>query len=147
MEKPDNCRKYDAAFRTETLRIVAESRSTPVGARALNLDPKLLYKWPRDALPAGPAEVHEERQLRVANRWLAQELEISKQAIPLFFGYPTDARSCYPFIDQQRGSYCVRLRYQVVEVAPAVITLGANKPLARYQRCVRGVGSGAGKHL
>lgn len=27
--------------------------------------------------------------------------------------------SCYPFMDQQRGSYCVRLLYQVLEVAPA----------------------------
>lgn len=91
MEKPDKCRKYDAAFRTETLRMVAESRSTPVAARALNLEPKLLYKWQRDAhpaLPADPAEALEERQLRAANRQLAQELEISKKAIAIFSASP-----------------------------------------------------------
>ncbi|HEX8350897.1 MAG TPA: transposase [Hymenobacter sp.] len=91
MEKPDKCRKYDAAFRTETLRMVAESRSTPVAARALNLYPKLLYKWQRDAqpaLPADPAEALKERQLRTANRRLAQELEISKKAIAIFSASP-----------------------------------------------------------
>jgi len=36
-------------FRAEALQVVAESRSTPPAARALNLDPKLLYKWQRDA--------------------------------------------------------------------------------------------------
>lgn len=27
--------------------------------------------------------------------------------------------SCYPFMDQQRGRYCVWLLYQILEVAPA----------------------------
>ena len=81
MEKPDKRRKYDAAFRAEALRVVAESRSTPAAARALNLDSKLLYKWQRDALPALPADPAEVRQLRAANRRLAQELEILKKAI------------------------------------------------------------------
>ena len=86
MEKPDKRRKYDAAFRTEALRVVAESRSTPA-ARALNLDPKLLYKWQRDAqpaLPADPVEALEVRQLRATNRRLAQELDILKKAIAIF---------------------------------------------------------------
>lgn len=86
MEKPDKRRKYDAAFRAEALRVVAESRSTPAAARALNLDPKLRYKWQRDAqpaLPADPAEAAEVRQLRAANRRLAQELEILKKAIAI----------------------------------------------------------------
>ncbi|HEX8350896.1 MAG TPA: hypothetical protein VF598_13115 [Hymenobacter sp.] len=34
--------------------------------------------------------------------------------------------SCYPFVDQQRGSYCVRLLYQVLEVAmPEELVLSA----------------------
>ncbi|GAA4043513.1 hypothetical protein GCM10022409_31900 [Hymenobacter glaciei] len=91
MGKPDKCRKYDAALRTETLRMVAESRSIPVAARALNLDLKLLYKWQRDAhpaLPAAPVEALEVRQLRTANRRLAQELEISRKAIAIFLASP-----------------------------------------------------------
>ncbi|MGI4873455.1 MAG: transposase [Janthinobacterium lividum] len=91
MEKPDKRRKYDAAFRAEALRVVAESRSTPTAARTLNLDPKLLYKWQRDAqptLPADPAEALEMRQLRATNRRLAQELEILKKAIAIFSTTP-----------------------------------------------------------
>ena len=87
MEKPDKRRTYDAAFRAEALRVVAESRSTPAAARALNLDPRLLYKWQRDAqpaLPADPAEALEVRQLRAANRRLAQELEMLKKTIAIF---------------------------------------------------------------
>jgi len=37
-------RKYDAAFRAEALRLASESRSTQAAARALNINPKLLYK-------------------------------------------------------------------------------------------------------
>ncbi|SET98764.1 transposase [Hymenobacter actinosclerus] len=90
MEKPDKRRKYDAAFRTEALRVVAESRSTPAAARALNLDPKLLYKWQKEALTPvaaargadlDPATAAELRQLRALSRRQAQELEILKKAI------------------------------------------------------------------
>lgn len=89
MEKPDKRRKYDAAFRAEALRVVAESRSTPAAARALNLDPKLLYRWQRDTQPALPADAAAEvRQLRAANRRLAQELEILKKAIAIFSSAP-----------------------------------------------------------
>jgi transposase-like protein len=67
--------------------MVAESRSNPVAARALNLYPKLLYKGKREvqpALSAVPVEALEERQLRAANRRLAQELKISKKAVAFF---------------------------------------------------------------
>ena len=40
ISKPDNRRKYDAAFRAKALRLAAQSRSTPAAARALNVDPK-----------------------------------------------------------------------------------------------------------
>ena len=53
--KPDKRRKYDAAFRAEALRLAEQSRSTQAAARALNIDPKLLLKWQRDAQPALPA--------------------------------------------------------------------------------------------
>ena len=43
--KPTTRRKYAAAFRIEALRLAGESRSTQAAARALNINPKLLYKW------------------------------------------------------------------------------------------------------
>ena len=43
-------RRYDAAFRAEALRLASESRSTQTAARALNIDPKRLYKWQKEAL-------------------------------------------------------------------------------------------------
>jgi transposase len=92
MEKPDKRRKYDAAFKAEALRIVRESRSTQAAARALNISPKLLYKWQQEALPAlpaDPAEAAEVRQLRAADKRLAQELEILKKAIAIFSTPPT----------------------------------------------------------
>jgi transposase len=87
MEKPDKRRRYDAAFKAEALRIVSESRSTQAAARTLNSSPKLLYKWQQEALPAlptDPVEAAEVRQLRAANKRLAQELEILKKAIAIF---------------------------------------------------------------
>jgi transposase len=92
MEKPDKRRKYDAAFKAEALRVASESRSTQAAARALNLNPKLLYKWQQEALPALPsdaAEAAEVRHLRAANKRLAQELEILKKAIAIFSTPPT----------------------------------------------------------
>jgi transposase len=92
MEKPDKRRKYDSAFKAEALRMARESRSTQAAARALNLNPKLLYRWQQEALPALPAdpsEAAEVRQLRAANKRLAQELEILKKAIAIFSSPPT----------------------------------------------------------
>ncbi len=84
--------RYDAAFRTEALRLASESRSTLAAARALNMDPKRLYAWQKAAqqpLPADPAEAAEVRALRQANKRLAQELEILKKAIAIFSSTPT----------------------------------------------------------
>lgn len=41
---PTKRRRYDAAFQAEALRLAAESRSTQAAARALNIDPKRIYK-------------------------------------------------------------------------------------------------------
>ena len=88
--QPAKRRRYDAAFRAEALRLASESRSTQAAARALNIDPKRLYKWQKEALTPmaaargaelDPATAAELRQLRAANRRQAQELEILKQAI------------------------------------------------------------------
>ena len=86
-------RRYDAAFRAEALRLAGENRSTQAAARALNSNPKLLYKWQKEALTPvaaargaelDPATAAELRQLRAANRRQAQELDILKKAIAIF---------------------------------------------------------------
>ena len=91
--KPDNRRKYDAAFRAEALRLAAQSRSTQAAARALNIDPKRIYQWQKTAqtpvsaalgAALDPATALELRQLRAANRRQVQELDILKKAIAIF---------------------------------------------------------------
>ncbi len=91
--QPSKRRRYDAAFRVEALRLAGESRSTQAAARALNIDPKRLYKWQKEALTPvaaargaelDPATAAELRQLRAANRRQAQELDILKKAIAIF---------------------------------------------------------------
>ena len=41
--KLDKRRKYDAALSAEAQRLVKQSRSAQAAARALNIDPKLIY--------------------------------------------------------------------------------------------------------
>ena len=86
-------RRYDAAFRTEALRLAEQSRSTQAAARALNVNPKLLYKWQKEALTPvaaargaelDPATAAELRHLRALSRRQAQELTILKKAIVIF---------------------------------------------------------------
>jgi transposase len=75
MEKPGKRREYDVAFKAEALLVASESRSTQAAAHALNMNPKSLYKWQQEALPALPADptvTAEVRQLRAANKRLAQ---------------------------------------------------------------------------
>ena len=90
--QPTKRRRYDAAFRAEALRLASESRSTQAAARALDTNPKLRYKWQKEALTPvaaareselDPATAAELRQLRtLAQRQAqAQELEILKKAI------------------------------------------------------------------
>jgi transposase len=84
--QPAKRRRYDTAFWAEALQLASESHSTQAAARALNIDPKRICKWRKEALtpvaargteldPATTADLH---QLRAANRRQAQELEILK---------------------------------------------------------------------
>ena len=91
--QPAKRRRYDAAFRAEALRFASESRSTQAAARALNITPKLLYKWQKEVLTPvaaalgaqlDPATAAELRHLRAANRRQAQELEMLKKPLPSF---------------------------------------------------------------
>jgi len=73
MEKapPTKQPRYDAAFRTEALRLASESRSTLAAARALNINAKLRYQWQKAAQqpsPADPQEAAEVRALRAQVR-------------------------------------------------------------------------------
>ena len=95
--KPDNRRKYDAAFRAEALRLAEQSRSTQTAARALNIDPKRIYQLQKAAqmpvaaalgLALDPDTAAELRQLRALTRRQAQELEILEKAIAIFSQTP-----------------------------------------------------------
>ena len=86
---PDKRRKYDDAFKTEALRLAAESRSTQAAAQQLGSSPKLLYRWQEAKLVAevGSVEVArdpEVRQLRAQLRRAEQELDILKKALVIF---------------------------------------------------------------
>ena len=85
-------RKYDDAFKTEALRLAAESRSTQAAAQQLGISPKLLYRWQEAKLVAevGRVEVArdpEVRQLRAQLKRAEQELDILKKAL-VIFGQP-----------------------------------------------------------
>ena len=91
--QPANRRHYDAAFRVEALRLAGESRSTQAAARALNISPKRLYEWQKEALTPvaaargvdlDPATAAKLRQLRALARRQAQKLDILKKAIAIF---------------------------------------------------------------
>ena len=89
---PDERRKYDDAFKTEALRLAAESRSTQAAAQQLGISPKLLYRWQEAKLVAevGSVEVArdpEVRQLRTQLKRAEQELDILKKAL-VIFGQP-----------------------------------------------------------
>ena len=89
MEKASSSKRprYDATFRAEALRIADESRSTLAAARALNIAPRSLYQWQKDAqqpLPADSNEANEVRDLRAQVRRQVQELDILKKAIAIF---------------------------------------------------------------
>ncbi len=88
---PTKRRRYDAAFRAESLRLASASRSTQAAARALNIKAKLLYNWQKEALTPvaaargaelDPATAAELRQLRALARRQAQELDILKTPSP-----------------------------------------------------------------
>ena len=95
--QPIKRRRYDAAFRADALCLAGESRSTQAAARALNIEPKRLYKWQKEALTPvaaargaalDPTTAAELRQLRAANRRQAQALNILKKAIAVFWRTP-----------------------------------------------------------
>ncbi len=64
------------------MRLASESRSTQATARALNIDPKRIYNWQKEALtPVAAARGAELDPATAAELRQAQELEILKKAI------------------------------------------------------------------
>ncbi len=63
---PDKRRKYDEAFKAESLRLAAESRSTQAAARQLGISPNLLYRWQQAQVVAevGSVEVARDPEVR-----------------------------------------------------------------------------------
>ena len=95
--QPSKRRRYDAAFRAVALRLASESRSIQAVARALNIGPKRIYKWHKQALTSvaaargaelDPATAVELRQLQAAHRRQAQQLGILKKATAIFSQTP-----------------------------------------------------------
>ena len=81
--KPENRRKYDAAFRAEAVRLAEQSRSAQAAARALNIDPNRIYQWQEAAqtpvaaalgTALDPDTTAELRQLRALARRQAQDM-------------------------------------------------------------------------
>ncbi|MGI4863040.1 MAG: transposase [Janthinobacterium lividum] len=72
--QPAKRRCYDAAFRAEALYLAAESRSTQAAARALNIDPKRLCKWQKEALTPVAGVLRGGRlALAMATYWLCRQ--------------------------------------------------------------------------
>ncbi|MDF7815389.1 transposase [Hymenobacter sp. YC55] len=63
---PDKRRTCEVAFKAEALRLADESRSTQAAARALGINPKLLYRWHQEQVVAevGSVEVAREQEVR-----------------------------------------------------------------------------------
>lgn len=86
---PTKRRKYDAAFKTEALRLARESRSTRAAARQLGISEKLLYRWQTAHTVAEVGSVElardpEIKALRAAKKRLEQEVDILKKALAIF---------------------------------------------------------------
>lgn len=80
-------RRYDAEFKADALRLVAEGRSVASVAEALGIDKSLLYTWRRQAEPDSEeeqAELKESERLRKRVLELEQERDILKKALAIF---------------------------------------------------------------
>ncbi|MEJ7659584.1 MAG: hypothetical protein WKG07_08140 [Hymenobacter sp.] len=130
---------------------LSESRSTPAAARALNIRPQAALpvaesQAQQPALPTDPAEAAEVRQLRAANRRLAQELEILKKAIAIFSQHPADPVSYYQFIDQERGRLSRAAALPGAgRAAQPLLRLAAAQQQAAWPRQHPRLGNGAGQ--
>jgi len=71
ISQPARRRRYEAAFRADVLRLASESRYTQAAARALNIDPKRIYTWQKEALT--PVAVARGAELDILKKAIASK--------------------------------------------------------------------------
>jgi transposase len=88
-------RKYDAAFKSEVIQMIAHGRSVPEIARSLGIGENIIYRWRQkalgaaDPLPLSSGEVaqvslSEHLALQKRLRELEMERDILKKAVGIF---------------------------------------------------------------
>lgn len=89
IQQPGKRRKYDAAFKTEALRLARDSRSARAAAQQLGISETLLYRWRRaeaEAAAGSAAQAQDPawRALRAENQRLEREVAVLKKALAIF---------------------------------------------------------------
>ena len=91
-KQPVRRRKFDADFKTEALRMVAEGQSASAVARSLNVSEKLLSRWKSDQKnqvgKQKADQTDEVALLKSQLRRVEMERDILKKAL-VIFGQPT----------------------------------------------------------
>jgi transposase len=87
-------RKYDAAFKSEVVKMIAAGRAVPDIARSLGIGENLIYRWKKAALETSEAQItqpgttqvslEEHLALQKKVRELEMEHEILKKALGIF---------------------------------------------------------------
>ena len=87
-------RKYDAAFKSEVVKMIAAGRSVPDVARSLGVGENLIYRWKKQAIDASESQVSESGSPQVSLsehlslqkrlRELEMERDILKKALGIF---------------------------------------------------------------
>lgn len=85
-------RKFDADFKAEALKMVAEGRSSCSVARELNISEKLIYRWKyqhnNQVGKAKGLQVDELERLKAQLKRVEMERDILKKAL-IIFGQPS----------------------------------------------------------
>lgn len=83
-----NRRRYDAEFKANILRMIANGRSVSSVSQAMGISEGLLYRWKSQAKKAdqkeGTSESEEVKALRKRVKELEQERDILKKALSIF---------------------------------------------------------------
>lgn len=81
-------RKFDAEFKAEALKMIAEGRSASSVARSLNISEKLLYRWKyqqnNQVGKAKSVQVDELERLKAQLKRVEMERDILKKALIIF---------------------------------------------------------------
>ena len=75
-------RKYDDAFKQQTLQLLRQGQSVPAVAQALGVSEGLLYRWKHTLRPS--AVEQELEQLRQKLKQVETERDILKKALSIF---------------------------------------------------------------